>query len=493
MSMSPLFQVMFSFQNNGESKDVALERLSLSSYPIEMVSSQFDLTLSVSESDHGISLGINYCTALFDKTTIDRMLLHYQELLQNIISDITQPIGNLSILTSGETYQILNVFNANCIAYPKDRTVVDLFIKQVKKTPDALAVVCGDEELSYKELDEKSNQLALYLQKHYNLGSNDIVGLMLDRSIWSIISIFGILKAGASYLPIDKEYPKNRKSFVVNDANIKLLIIESESLFDVIEYVVPIFSIDIEFESVSNEAFSLKSLKTKAIHSSDLAYVIYTSGSTGNPKGVMIEQGNLFNYLLHSIDHFGEENKSQSFPLFSSLSFDLTQTSIYLTLLTGGQLHVYKDNDIVSVVKAIVSNDAITSIKLTPSHLSFFSDLDNSHLKRFIIGGEQLTLSDLSNLGELDSSVRLFNEYGPTETTIGCAVFDVTDYQTRERIYIGRPISNTSIYIVNDTLGLLPIGVVGELCIGGLGVARGYLNREELTREKFIANPFKEG
>ncbi|REG90461.1 non-ribosomal peptide synthetase, partial [Flavobacterium aquicola] len=493
MSITPLFQVLFSLQNSEESKDAALEGVTLSSYDTQVESSQFDLTLNVSESNNGISLGINYCTALFDKATIDRMLLHYQELLVSIAGNITQPISSLSLLTSQEANQLLYEFNDTDVAYPLDKTIVDLFTEQVKKTPNAIAVVYGNEELSYKELDEKSTHLALYLQKHYDLSSNDIVGLMLDRSTWSIISILGILKLGACYLPIDKEYPENRKFFVVNDAHIKLLIIESESLFDVIEYAVPVFSIDVEFESVLNQVSSFPALKTNGVQSSDLAYVIYTSGSTGNPKGVMIEHGSLVNYLLYGISHYGEGDTSQSFPLFSSLSFDLTQTSIYLTLLTGGQLHIYKDNDVSSVLKSIALNDAVTSIKLTPAHLSFFRDLGHSQIKRFIIGGEQLTHWDLSNLGELDPSVKLFNEYGPTESTIGCTVLDVTNYQSLDRIDIGRPIANTTIYIVNERLELLPIGVIGELCVGGVQVARGYLNRDDLTREKFIENPFKEG
>ncbi|WP_205410234.1 non-ribosomal peptide synthetase [Aquimarina longa] len=496
MSMTPLFQVLFDFQKEEASdrkEESVLAGVTLSDYEFDTDTAQFDLIFSTSEGQNGISLEMNYCTALFTKRTIDGMLLHYQELLLSIVSDMNQPIGGLSMLTSEETHQLLHEFNETTVIYPRDKTIVDLLEEQVKKTPNNIAIVFEGEELTYKELSEKSNQLALYLQQNYDLTSNDIVGIMLDRSIWAIISILGILKTGACYLPIDKEYPDIRKSFVINDANIKLLIIESESLFDVIDYTIPIFSIDIEFETISKEGSTLLTINNDGIKSSDLAYIIYTSGSTGHPKGVMIEHYNLVNYLLYSIEHYGGKDSYYSFPLFSSLSFDLTQTSIYLTLLTGGQLHIYRDNNVSSVLQDIVLNDAINSIKLTPTHLSFFSDLDNFKLKRFIIGGEQLTHSDLSNLGQLDPLVKLFNEYGPTEATIGCTVLDVTNYQSLDRIHIGRPMGNTSIYIVNETLELLPIGAVGELCIGGDGLARGYLNRKELTKEKFISNPFVEG
>uniref|UniRef100_UPI000A9AC614 non-ribosomal peptide synthetase n=1 Tax=Aquimarina longa TaxID=1080221 RepID=UPI000A9AC614 len=494
-SMSPLFQVLFVLQNaldESEETDLDLENITISNYDFDTVTAQFDLMLNLLEKEDGILLGVNYSTALFDESTIDRMLLHYQELLNSIVSDISQPIDSLSMLTNKEENELLYTFNDTRICYPKDKTIIDLFEEQVKNTPDDIAIVFEGERLTYKELNEKSNQLAFYLQQNYDLTSNDVVGLMLDRNVWSIISILGILKSGGCYLPIAKDYPDTRKSFLINDANIKLLIIESESLFDVIEYSIPVFSIDIELETVSKEELKVSAIDKRSIQSSDLAYIIYTSGSTGQPKGVMISHGSLVNYLLYSIEHYRGDDTSYSFPLFSSLSFDLTQTSIYLTLLTGGELHIYKDDNVGSVLKDIVLNASINSIKLTPAHLSFFRDLDRLKLKRLIIGGEQLAHSDLYNLGELNSSVKLFNEYGPTEATIGCSVLDVTNYQSMDRIHIGHPIANTRIYIVNKELQLLPIGVIGELCIGGEGLAQGYLNREELTKQKFISNPFVE-
>ncbi|WP_340203791.1 AMP-binding protein, partial [Ascidiimonas sp. W6] len=221
----------------------------------------------------------------------------------------------------------------------------------------------------------------------------------------------------------------------------------------------------------------------------NLAYVIYTSGSTGKPKGVMIEHHNLLNYVIFGISEYCSAIQSHNFPLFTSLSFDLTQTSIYLSLLTGGQIHVYK-KEALEALQLILKNNEITSIKVTPSHLSLFSDIDISHLSQIIIGGEPLKPSHLNNIETLESKCKIYNEYGPTETTIGCSVSNINITDNLELFSIGSPIANTQIYILDAHQELLPIGVAGELCISGAGVARGYLNKEELTKQKFVENPF---
>ncbi|HBV14238.1 non-ribosomal peptide synthetase [Chryseobacterium carnipullorum] len=491
--VNPLFQVMFLLQNVLDSENTEIKKiegLKLSGYgERQLHTSQFDLTLTVSETAQGFNVGINYCTDLFKAETIQRMFADYQELLQSIVSSPSSQTGNLSMLTGEEKHRLLKVFNDTAADYPKNKTVVDLFQAQVAKTPEAIAVVCDGERLTYKELDEKSNQLAYYLRTECEVVSEDIIGILLDRSIWSVISIVGILKSGACYLPIDKAYPSARKKFIVEDARVKLLIIESENLSDVSDYEVPVFAIDTQFDHLANGTANAEYSPSP----DDLTYIIYTSGSTGQPKGVMVEHKNLLNYVLYSIDRYRTGNDRYSFPLFSSLSFDLTQTSIYLTLLTGGALYIYKDNNVSDVFADVVSNELINSIKLTPAHLSFFKELDNSKIQSYIIGGEQLTHSDLKNLGALHPSARVFNEYGPTEATIGCVVSDVTNYESIENITIGHPISNTQIYIVNTHGNLVTVGAVGELCIGGAQVTRGYLNRKELTNERFVPNPFKEG
>ncbi|KAA1242928.1 amino acid adenylation domain-containing protein, partial [Aquimarina sp. RZ0] len=412
----------------------------------------------------------------------------FLELLEND-SDIS--VAELSILPVAERKQLLEVFNDTAVAYPTDKTIVDLFEEQVAKTPNNVALVFEGEELTYQELNERSNQLAHYLQGTYALGSNDLAGIMLEHSLWSIVSILGILKSGAAYVPIDIDYPESRKSFIITDTDLKVLIVESSSLSSVVDFDVSIFSIDIELEGLSNTTYANN--PRFDISTQDLAYVIYTSGSTGKPKGVMIDQCSLINYILYSVSSYGSEDCEYNFPLFTSLSFDLTQTSLYMSLLTGGSLFIYRENDISEVLSIILKTRRVTSIKLTPSHLLFLKNMSCPHLLQIIIGGEELLSFHLECLEDMHPQVCIYNEYGPTETTIGCSVLKVKDHNVSGTIPIGSPISNTQVYILDSNENLQPIGVVGELCVSGSGLARGYLNRVELSREKFIVHPFKEG
>ncbi|WP_233899291.1 non-ribosomal peptide synthetase [Tenacibaculum piscium] len=491
--INPIFQVMFLLQGAQDAENAEIkkiERLSLSNYKDrQLTTSQFDLNVTITETTHGFNVDMNYATSLFKEETIQRMFAHYQQLLKSIIASPVVQMRNLSMLIREERHQLLEVFNDTAINYPTHKTVIDLFEEQVTKTPDVEALVSEGERLTYRELNEKSNQLAHYFRAECKIASEDIIGILLDRSIWSIISMLGILKSGACYLPIDKTYPDVRKRFIVEDAAIKLLIVDSESLSEVSDYDVALYPIDTKFDQLASERYQDEYKPSPE----SLAYIIYTSGSTGNPKGVMVEHKNLLNYLSYSMERYRIHTDSYNFPLFSSLSFDLTQTSIYLTLLTGGALHIYKDNDVSKVFVDIAANKSINTIKLTPSHLSFFKELDTSRIQNYIIGGEQLMHADLKNLGSLHPSVRLFNEYGPTEATVGCVVSEVTNYEAIQTITIGQPIANTQIYILDAQENLVTIGAVGELCIGGAQVTRGYLNREELTQEKFVANHFKEG
>ncbi|MBG6151653.1 amino acid adenylation domain-containing protein, partial [Aquimarina sp. EL_43] len=492
MSMNPLFQVLFTLENMRTETDLTIHGVSLSSFEYEGNTSQFDLTINITEEVTGISFNVEYCTALFKKETVERMLMHYQELLHNIVANPSEKIGSLSILRKEEISQLVNTFNTTNVPYDNNKTIASLFEEQVNKTPEAVALISEDKQLTYKELNEQSNRLAFHLRDTYSLKANDIVGILLDRSDWAVISILGVLKAGAAYVPIDTSYPTSRKSYIVEDSAPKVLITDSEHLFDSIEFNVSVFSIDVELEELLGDT-ELLTNPSFIPASKDLAYIIYTSGSTGKPKGVMIEHCNIANYVLYGLSAYQSEMGSHNFPLFTSLAFDLTQTSVFLSLLTGGTLFIYQKEAIESL-PSILKTKEITSIKLTPSHLSFFENIEHSHLKRIIIGGEALKGSHIDLLGPLDSSVKVYNEYGPTETTVGCSVMEVSTYDTSLlSVPIGKPIDNTQIYILDGLQQLLPVGVIGELCVGGNGLARGYLNKEELTQEKFISNPFVEG
>lgn len=410
---------------------------------------------------------------------------HFEQVLTELVRNKKTTVSDIKFITNKEINQLLDEFNDTVAPYEKYKTVTELFLEQAANTPDKIALVFEGTEWTYAELDKQSTYLANHLKKTYDIKANDLIGVMMDRSAWAVISILGILKAGAGYVPIDIDYPIDRKSFIIEDTKVKALIIQSESLFDVIDFNINIFSIDIEFDEIEKDdtlSFSAKS--------SDLAYVIYTSGSTGKPKGVMIQHDNLLNYLTYSNNTYKQELPYFSFPLFTSLAFDLTQTSILLTLTTGGTLSIENGKEIDLVLERITNNKQVNILKLTPAHVNLLESIEETHITKAIVGGEKLERQHVEQLKRINPSFSIFNEYGPTETTIGCTVLEINS--TEDFISIGKPIYNTQIHIVDANQKLLPVGVVGELCISGDGVARGYLNRKDLTNQKFVDDPYGE-
>ena len=305
----------------------------------------------------------------------------------------------------------------------------------------------------------------------------------MERCEWAVIALLAVLKAGGAYVPIDPDYPIERKSFIVKESGLKLLVILMEKLFELPDLDgVTVYSIDVQVDdAVLSEALeqSLPALPA----GSDLAYVIYTSGSTGRPKGVMIEHGSLLNYAFYGMRTYGRGGEPICCPLFTSLSFDLTQTSIWLPLLTGGCMRIETGNDLPALLAGILEDRRINTIKLTPAHVAFLPEDIPSAVTTVIIGGERLERTHLETLMQLGSGLTVFNEYGPTEATIGCSVAAL--HAAEDLISIGTPIDNTCIYILGPRQEILPAGISGEICIGGAGLARGYLGEGELTGERF--------
>ncbi|CAL2088803.1 non-ribosomal peptide synthase/polyketide synthase [Tenacibaculum sp. 190524A02b] len=480
MSMTPLFQVMFALQNTGgndtveesnETENVS-ENLAISEYEFDTVSAMFDMTLNATENSQGISLEMIYSTALFNKATIETLLSHYQELLRSIVKDATQPIGNLSMLKKEEETKLVTTFNETSVVYPENKTVVDLFLEQVKNTPEATAVVYEGEELSYKDLDFRSNQLAHYLVENHNLKEGNLVGVVLDRSDWLIVSYLAILKTGAAYVPIDPAYPEDRKEYIFSNSESKLLI-------------------DTDFikEFAETQSEYPENLPAITIDPSDVAYVIYTSGSTGKPKGVLIEHKNLVHLCFWHQSEYSVTSSSKG-TLFAGIGFDASVWEIYPYLLTGASLYPVSDNiryDL-NLFTSFLNENVITHAYIPTLLCERFVEEDISLPNITILtGGDTLKLTKATDL-------RIYNNYGPTETTVVATSCQVAPCDTSMlKPPIGKPIHNTQVYILNSEDQLLPIGAVGELCIGGNGVGRGYLNNGELTREKFVANPFKEG
>ncbi|SEC23103.1 amino acid adenylation domain-containing protein [Tenacibaculum sp. MAR_2009_124] len=495
-SSSALFQVMFTLQNTpSSSTDITIEDVTISGYEFNDDKSEFDLTLDVSEEEGEITLSLTYCTALFKEETVNRMMVHYQELLTSIVNNNNLPINDLQMLTEKEEVQILKAFNATKVSFPTNQTVVDLFEAQVEKTPDSIAALFESTSLSYKELNERSNQLAHYL-KTQGVQSDTLVGICLERSNDMIVSILGILKSGGAYVPIDPNYPTSRIDYILEDTGIELLISSgntSETSSD--QHETKIISLTYDWKDISK----LPTQNPQTISStSHLAYVIYTSGSTGKPKGVAVTHGNLFSTLQGELKLLGSEQNLRSC-LLTNYVFDVSLLELFLPLITGERIVIPNSKtgkDIPSLLHLLVS-EKVTVLQGTPSFFSIFltgltSTISNSlSLELLCIGGESLTTSLVSEIQSLLPNVQINNHYGPTEITIDAIV--ATDIKEFTNNNIGSPMPNVESYIVDSYDGLVPLGVFGELYIGGNGVTKGYINRETLTAEKFINSPFKQG
>ncbi len=362
-------------------------------------------------------------------------------------------------------------------AMASKNTEVNNFIQQfekiVEQTPQKTAIIDLKSSLSYQELNNKANAIAQQLLEQYKVTNNDVVAVLIPRSELALVSMLGILKSGAAFLPIDTNYPENRIKEIIKDANPKAILSIKKIGFTHHSNVWVIDKIGqvTEAPKINNEE-------------SDLAYVIYTSGSTGKPKGVEIEHQNLNNYLEWANNYYYKPNQSYNYGFFTSLSFDLSITPVFTTLLRGDTIYILNDDNIEDTLKEVfLRNKNINAIKLTPSHINVLSYLgfDSTHIEHLIVGGEQLMSSQVEILKKLNANIQIYNEYGPTETTVGCTVALI---DSPDDIHIGKPIANTSIYILNENFEEVE---EGELFIGGKGVGRGYRNNRELTHKKFLA------
>lgn len=489
---NPLFQVSFVLQN---APRYALRLPGLTMQPLEVYSetAKFDLCQFVTEQDDGTLYCLaEYNTDLFDAATIHRMLGHFQVLLEAIAADPDQKLSQLPLLTVAERHRLLVEWNNTVAEYPQDRCVHQLFEAQAAKTPDSIAVVFGHERLTYRELNERANRLARYLQKR-GVGPEVLVGLCLERSLEMMVGLLGILKAGGAYLPLDPGYPAGRLSFMLKDSGVKVLLSVEK-----LSKVLPIEGLDLICLDRDWPAIAAES--GEAVNGGagpeNLAYVIYTSGSTGKPKGAMIVHRGLTNYLSWATKEYGVQ-AGRSAPVHSSISFDLTITGLYSPLITGGTVELLPEDLGVDALAAALKSQATRSlVKITPAHLEILSQQLGAQdaagrTGAFIIGGENLLVESVRFWREFAPETRLINEYGPTETVVGCCVYEAKDLNHPfGSVPIGRPIANTQLFILDRQMNPAPVGVLGELYIGGAGVGRGYLNRPDLTAERFIPDPF---
>jgi amino acid adenylation domain-containing protein len=466
LSQTPLFQVVFVLQNAPQGA-LELPGLSLSPMSYENPTSKFDLTLTMIDTEQGLIGGFEYNDDLFDAATIERMMAHFQMLLGAVAAQPDLPIAALPLLADDERRKLVREFNETARVYPQDSCLHQLFEEQVAKTPGAIALEFDEERLSYAELNSRANQLARHLRK-LGVGPEVLVGVSLDRSSEMVVAVLAIMKAGGAYLPLDLTYPKERIEFMVSDAGVKILV--SEETFR-----------NIETESIEN--------LPNETASSNLAYVIYTSGSTGQPKGVGVTHRSLSNFLDSMRQQPGLTSEDTLLSV-TTLSFDIAGLELYLPLTTGGRL-VLASQAVVADGKALLDqllNSNATVTQATPAtwRMLIAAGWEGSEHLRIWCGGEALPVDLAQDLTSKGSE--LWNLYGPTETTIWSALHRVGDVTTT--LPIGRPIANTQIYILDQTLQPAPIGVAGELYIAGDGLARGYLNRAELTATRFVPDPF---
>jgi amino acid adenylation domain-containing protein/non-ribosomal peptide synthase protein (TIGR01720 family)/FkbM family methyltransferase len=498
MSRTPVFQVLFSLQNAPEAEALSLGDVRLKEESFGQVASQFDLNINLQPSEEGLQIVLVYCSDLYHPATIERLLDHYHLLLQDIVEHTNAAVGSLGMLSHEEKHQLVHSFNATDVAYPSGKNVVELFEEQVRKTPDSLALIFKDEELTYGQLNERSNQLARYLQSK-GVAAQAFVPVLMERSAEMIVSILAILKTGAAYVPVDPQYPQDRIAYILEDTRAKLVLttsLHSEAL-DAAEC--SILCVD-EVEAMLS-ILSPHDLHTP-INADDLCYVIYTSGSTGRPKGVMNHHGGLLNYLHHSKAHYMDAGRVEGSGSFMHLSFtfDASLTALFVPLLSGRKLVVGSANGVeVFGDAALVKHAPYDFIKLTPAHLGLLHEVLErcpSLTRRLVVGGEALQRSHVQPFFAQGTNVEIINEYGPTEATVGCSTysFNTQDADNAEwtsaGASIGKPIGNTRIYIMDASLQLCGVGVPGELCVSGVQVAKGYLNLEELTAEKFVKDPF---
>ncbi|WP_157638893.1 non-ribosomal peptide synthetase, partial [Burkholderia ubonensis] len=399
---------------------------------------------------------------------------------------LDKTVGDIESIPA-EQRRTLAAFNETAAAGPSHPTVVGMFEAQVARTPDVPALVTDSSLMTYADLNARANGLAHQLVNHYGVGPESLVGIMLDRSEAMIVAILGVLKAGAAFVPLDTAYPAERINHILGDTGLSLLLTQSSQLAQWYEYAGVTLLLDQELPGWT----PLPDNPPRRAAPEHLAYVIYTSGSTGKPKGCLLEHRNLAHYISWAVGYYFPEGETGSFGLYSSLCFDFTLTNVFCPLVRGKSLRIYPQSESIDTILARMfqPGSGVDTLKLTPTHIHLleYMNLGRSGVRKVIVGGEELTPQHIATLRKIDPAIEIYNEYGPTEATVGCIVKLVED--SPSTVLIGRPIANTRVYIVDEALRPVPIGVPGEICIAGHGLARGYHKRPDVTAAKFVENP----
>ena len=488
LSHSPIFQVMFAWQNAPEG---ALELPGLKAQPLQWapgVTTKFDLSLSLREAGKRIVGGLEYATSLFEAGTIERYLGYFRTLLEGMVADESRAVDRLPLLGASECHQVIEQWNETAAPYPKEKCVHELFEEQVKRTPDAVAMVFEDRQLTYAELNKKANRLARYLRT-LGAGPETRVGICLERSLEMVVGLLGILKAGGAYVPLDAAFPDERKTFMMIDSEVKIVLTTAVMELPEIPRVTRI-----NIDQTTILAKGVAGDLGLAVDSEAMAYLMYTSGSTGKPKGIMTPHRAIGRLVLNC--GYADFNESDRVAFAANPAFDAATMEVWAPLLNGGRIVVVDREAFLDPKRfaQLLERHGVTALFLTTAIFNQYALAIPEALARLryvFCGGEKNDPSSFARVLEQSGPQHLVHCYGPTETTTFAITHEVTEVpEGTKSIPLGRPISNTQIYILDGNLQPTPIGVTGEIFIGGAGVAHGYLNRLGLTAESFFGDPF---
>lgn len=485
LSHPPVFQVMFVLQNVPASA-VLLPGVELTPFEVDSAVSKLDLTLEAAEEEEGLTCRFEYNTDLFDSATIERMAAGFRVILERLLENPEEHLWGFSLLVGAEREQVVQAWNKTESAFPQSNCIHEIIEKEAERSPQSIAVTFGTELLTYGELNRRANQLAHYLRA-CGIGPETLVGIFVDRSLDMVVGLLAILKAGGAYVPLDPAYPADRISFMIRDARMRTLLTHERGLAKLPLSEVDAVCLDHDWSRIAEENPGNPSPSATP---DNLAYVIYTSGSTGQPKGVEIPHRTVVNFLASMRREPGIAREDVLVAV-TTLSFDIAALELFLPLTVGARIVIAERQVTLDVEKLgqLLATSSATVMQATPAmwRMLVNAGWEGQPGLKILSGGEVLTRDLADQL--LSRSASLWNMYGPTETTIWSAVDRVSTDQ--ERVVIGRPIANTETYVLDRWLNPVPIGVPGELYIGGVGLARGYWNRPELTKERFIPDPFR--
>jgi amino acid adenylation domain-containing protein len=521
---NPLFDVMFSMKNEKKEK-IIIQDLTFSEYDYQKDTTKFDMLFSADEIDDQIMITIQYCIKLFKKETIELMAQHFLNLIKAVIADRKINLGDIDIISENEKHKLCCEFNNTSKDFPDSKTFQDLFKEQAEKTPENIAVIYKNEKLTYRELDEKSNQIAHALKK-LGVTRGSFVGIYFERSADMIASIIGVFKAGGAYIPIDPNYPLSRVKTILSDSKAKHLISKSSSIKNKKEFfndmalcpeLENIILLDKDTELDEYMDLFKASKATGFVCDScfidecpkqdidfinkpeDISYVIFTSGSTGNPKGAILEHVGMINHIYAKINDLGISDKS-IIAQNASHCFDISVWQFLAALVCGGTTVIYPNDTVINPQEFVSSviKDKVTVLEVVPSFLQVIMDYMEkneeyfSEIKHLIVTGEELKAKLVESWFSLYKDIKVVNAYGPTEASDDITHYIMEDYNDLYNVPIGKPIQNMNIYIVDDDMKLCPIGIKGEIAVSGVGVGRGYLNNQAATDKVFIKDPFSQ-